>query len=129
MKEHNQHMRATGMSMFPAVWPGSHLALSPARSIDVGDIVVYLDSKARLTAHRVVATCGTRITTRGDAQARCEVITREAVLHRVTAVQWPCDLAYRTDSGPGRLVALAAVRRSPVYLLVTVTLRAVGRPK
>ena len=65
------HLRVTGWSMLPTVWPGDTLVIEPASGDQVceGDIVLFSSSR-RFVAHRVVAVNnvdGLSIQTQGDA--------------------------------------------------------------
>lgn len=65
------HLRVTGHSMLPTVWPGDTLVIEPANNRDVseGDIVMFSNGQ-RLVAHRLVAKArgsSDLIETQGDA--------------------------------------------------------------
>jgi signal peptidase len=66
------HLRASGWSMLPAIWPGDLLIIRRRQNQEVatGDVVVF-GRGTRLVAHRVVEKkengFGTTILTRGDA--------------------------------------------------------------
>lgn len=69
------HLRVTGWSMLPTVWPGDILVVERTSDGDVvdGDIVLFSNGR-RFIAHRVVARNGepgdSRIHTQGDAVPR-----------------------------------------------------------
>jgi signal peptidase I len=66
------HLRVTGWSMLPTIWPGDTLAIEPANRDQVfaGDIVLF-SSARRFVAHRVLAAAdgsgGSTVQTQGDA--------------------------------------------------------------
>lgn len=81
-------LQVSGWSMLPAVWPGDTLELErTARSeLSAGDIVLFTRHR-RLFAHRVTASSGNAIRTRGDAMSRPEpVVTEDQLLGRVSSI-------------------------------------------
>jgi len=73
----NLHLKVTGCSMLPTVWPGDTLVIEHIVSNQVceGDIVLF-SSGRRFVAHRVVASDWSsgnwRVLTRGDAVSRSD---------------------------------------------------------
>ncbi len=69
------HLRVTGWSMLPTVWPGDTLVIEQVSSDQLceGDIVMF-GSGRRFVAHRVVAfghdASGSMVQTQGDAVSR-----------------------------------------------------------
>jgi len=86
------HLRATGASMLPAVWPGDILSVRNHDTAEAlpGDIVLFA-REGRLVAHRVVerTLCQDRIqwVTRGDSVSDNDApISSHELLGRVTAI-------------------------------------------
>lgn len=79
-------MRVTGTSMLPAIWPGDVLLVSPSdeTSLNTGKVVLFLRD-GRLFAHRVVASSGEKLITRGDAVPDCDRPVSAAELIGVVA--------------------------------------------
>jgi signal peptidase I len=86
------HLRATGASMLPAVWPGDILSVRSHDATEAlpGDIVLFA-REGRLVVHRVVerTLCQDRIqwVTRGDSvEGNDPPISSHELLGRVTAI-------------------------------------------
>lgn len=82
------HLRVSGTSMLPAVWPGDLLTIQPAviDTLPVGALILY-SRERRLWVHRVVGAAPHGLTTRGDALSREDpVVYPEQILGRVTSV-------------------------------------------
>jgi len=73
----NLHLKVTGSSMLPAVWPGDTLVIERVASHEVrqGDIALFRRER-RIFAHRVVGKNvdpgGETILTRGDSMPQCD---------------------------------------------------------
>jgi len=86
------HLRATGTSMLPAVWPGDILSVRSQDAAEAlpGDIVLF-GREGRLVAHRVVerTLCqdGIQWVTRGDSvEGNDAPVSSHELLGRVTAI-------------------------------------------
>jgi len=85
-------LKARGMSMLPAVWPGDLLTIQVVSQDEVipGHIVLILREK-RCFIHRLVGMQvsgnGVRLITRGDAMPDCDPVTSAELLGRVIRVQ------------------------------------------
>jgi Peptidase S24-like len=90
---HPIHVRATGTSMLPSIWPGDVLSIENCSPGDVsaGDIIRFMQN-GRFVIHRVVAIQRQREKlswiTRGDAVA-CDdgLVPAEDFLGRVSAIR------------------------------------------
>jgi signal peptidase I len=82
------HLRVTGASMMPAVWPGDVIQVrrSESASLRAGQIVLAR-CQGRLVAHRIVRVDGDLLITRGDTLAEEDPPVREAdVLGRIVCL-------------------------------------------
>jgi hypothetical protein len=80
----------TGRSMWPLLRPGDVARIQRLdRAPEPGDIVVYVDGKARLVAHRVIETCPDgRLRLRGDFAFTAEApIETGRVVGQLTSVE------------------------------------------
>lgn len=78
------NVRASGISMFPLLWPGVELRIAKASSIERCDIVAFRRDDGRWIAHRVLAV-GDKVECRGDSCVSADKpVGHEAVIGRVT---------------------------------------------
>lgn len=83
---HAVRFPARGDSMYPLIRDNDELHVEPDQTFRTGDIVLVLADRG-LTAHRVIATRGSAIVTRGDnTPAPDGPVTRDRVLGKVTKV-------------------------------------------
>lgn len=107
------HLKVTGASMVPTLWPGDLLTV---RSCDPSDLppdsIVVFRQKQRLIVHRLMHKSGDRIVTRGDARPCLdEPISAAEIVGRVENVMRngrPVD----PRPSPWQRVMAAALRRS-----------------
>jgi hypothetical protein len=110
-------IRARGLSMAPAIWPGDELVLGPVRAGGprVGDVVAWAD-RGRLVAHRVVEIDGETVRTAGDATSAPDApVPLSALIAMVAAVQ-PARL--RRIASAARMLARWALRGGEAPRLV-----------
>jgi signal peptidase I len=105
-------LRASGISMLPALWPGDLLTIQvhQPEQVEPGEIVLYMRS-GRFFIHRVVSrgldAKGTFLITRGDCMAENDPpVSRGELLGRICEVQ-------RAGS-----VFVPALRLSPAHRVV-----------
>ncbi len=86
-------LRASGISMLPALWPGDLLTIQSYQSeqVELGEIVLYMRD-GRFFIHRVVSqglvAKGTFLITRGDCMAENDPpVSRDELLGRICEIQ------------------------------------------
>lgn len=82
------HLKVSGTSMLPSIWPGDVLTISPVDIADViaGQIVVFSRSSFLVT-HRVICNSGSTLVTRGDSLPLADPpISKDELLGRVVSV-------------------------------------------
>ncbi len=66
LKHDQNKMDVQGVSMEPLIYEGDVLYIEKRASYDIGDIVVIVDSAARLLVHRVIYIKDDKLITKGD---------------------------------------------------------------
>ena len=82
------HLRVTGSSMLPAVWPDDVLLIRHCRMEQAGpgDIVLFIRQR-RLFAHRVIARSSGSLVTQGDGNAEPDpLVMADELLGKVIQV-------------------------------------------
>ncbi len=113
------HLKVTGTSMLPAIWPGAQVRIRRASTdeVSIGDIVLTA-SGAGLRLHRLVRLNGGQLQTRGDHHDHCDPpIAASRLLGVAEAVE--------KKSGQSRLLAWF-LRKSPMLTRIALCAREVA---
>jgi len=111
------HLRVTGWSMLPTVWPGDTLIVERVDSAELmeGEIILF-SRERRLVAHRVVRNQGSAMVTRGDSMTTADSpVQKNEFLGRVQSIvrNGRC-IAPRRTLGAGERAIASMVQRSEV---------------
>jgi signal peptidase I len=88
---YNVRIKTSGLSMFPSLWTGDRITISPQKDVNTGDIIVF-DRRDQMVAHKLVRVFekeGIRYyQTRGDSSFRLDQpITAREILGKVTRIE------------------------------------------
>ena len=113
---------STGLSMFPSVFPGARLEVSPVekRQVKVGDILCFPGEGDTIIAHRVLSMTGEpsdpTFYVRGDGQGgvQPEAVSGDSAAFVVDRVEQRY-FSYDTVGGLGRAFSYLVTKRSLLW--------------
>ena len=82
------HLKVSGTSMVPNLWPGDILTICPVEFADVaaGDVVVFSRDSFLIT-HRVIRNCASTLITQGDSVPFPDSpVSKDELLGRVVSI-------------------------------------------
>lgn len=116
-KGHKIKLKASGISMFPLLWPNTMLDIIPytTSNLKVGDIAVFNCFESNtLVAHRIIKIDRNAILFRGDSCPRTDGwINAQLVLGKVTRAQHR-HISYNIDNYFFRLYGHLVILLSPL---------------
>ena len=88
---YNVRIKASGFSMFPLIWTGDKVTISPQKDVNIGDVIVF-SRDGRMVGHKVVRifekSGNQYYQTRGDSFFRLdEPITAGRILGKVINIE------------------------------------------
>jgi len=84
-------IKTSGLSMFPLIWTGDKVTISPQKDVNIGDVIVF-SRDGRMVGHKIVRIFEKNgiqyYQTRGDSVFRVdEPITAERILGKVIRIE------------------------------------------
>jgi SOS-response transcriptional repressor LexA len=84
-------IKASGLSMFPSIWTGDRITISPQKDVTIGDVIVF-NRGGQIVAHKLVRVFEKEsiryYQTRGDSSFRLDQpITAGEILGKVTGIK------------------------------------------
>ena len=133
-KGHGVRFQALGSSMFPSIRSGNVIQLARVEiaGLQPGDVIAFHRSET-LVVHRLVrkdlVAGRTTLVTRGDSWPRkdLEPVAPEAVLGRVTAIEWRPGRQIEVDAGLGRALWVLSAKISPLIARIYLALARINR--
>jgi len=120
------HVRVTGASMLPAIWPGDVVTIRSSQLTDVspGDLVLFHRDR-RFFVHRVLEMSGNSLLTRGDSVLGPDPpVSPDELLGRVVSITGAGGTRAPSQLGAAGYLVAQAVRRSTLVCNMLLRLHA-----